>query len=195
MMSPAFFTSVRGHVNDVGGCAPGGYNTIARDLAGRFPCSAGGLRSRGEQVDDSRSDPLQYPHQRRHHRRPQCDGRWLIIGETRLLGVVAKYGSNAVIRSVEYILTTAKTGCARKIEMARRDLSRAQHLDHDLPAAAKCRSRRPSRSGLRSEDRSRGHASQVPGSSTASPPTRYRHLQSLVALCPDIPVNSAISGR
>ena len=44
---PRFFTSVRGHVNDVGGCAPGGYNTIgARDLAGRLPRAAGAVARR-----------------------------------------------------------------------------------------------------------------------------------------------------
>ena len=29
---PRFFNSVRGHVNEVGGCTPGGYNTIAREI-------------------------------------------------------------------------------------------------------------------------------------------------------------------
>jgi N-methylhydantoinase B len=38
--APRFFTSVRGHVNDVGGCAPGGYNTLAREIWQEGPGAA-----------------------------------------------------------------------------------------------------------------------------------------------------------
>ena len=50
---PRFFTSVRGHVNDVGGCAPGGYNTLAREIWQEgFRVPPVKLRDRGELVSD-----------------------------------------------------------------------------------------------------------------------------------------------
>ena len=50
---PVFFTSVRGHVNDVGGCAPGGYNTMAREIWHEgFRVPPVKLQARGERVSD-----------------------------------------------------------------------------------------------------------------------------------------------
>ena len=103
---PRFFTSVRGHVNDVGGCAPGGYNTLAREIWQEgFRVPPIRLRERGEQVDDIWNLVL-------------CNTRTkdditgdlnamvggCLIGKTRLLEIIAKYGSATVIRSVDYIL-------------------------------------------------------------------------------------------
>ena len=58
----------------------------------RISRSPGAAASRGEQVDEFESHPLQHPHEGRHHRRPQRDGRRLHRRGTRLREIVSKYG-------------------------------------------------------------------------------------------------------
>ena len=192
---PRFFTSVRGHVNDVGGCAPGGYNTIAREIWQEgFRVPPVRLRSRGEQVDDIWNLIL-------------CNTRTkdditgdlnamvggCIIGETRLLEVVAKYGANAVLRSVEYILSYSENRLRAEIAKWPDGVYHGRSiLDHDyagggdVPVEATVTVQ-----GSNLKIDLTGTHPQVRGFvNSVATNTISNIYSSLVALCPDIPVNS-----
>ena len=192
---PRFFTSVRGHVNDVGGCAPGGYNTLAREIWQEgFRVPPVRLRSCGEQVDDIWNLIL-------------CNTRTkdditgdlnamvggCIIGESRLLEVVGKYGAEAVLRSVEYILGYSEKRLRAEIATWPDGAYHGRSiLDHDyagggdVPVEATV-----TVSGSNLKIDLAGTHAQVPGFVNSVATNTISNIYSaLVALCPDIPVNS-----
>ena len=192
---PRFFTSVRGHVNDVGGCAPGGYNTLAREIWQEgFRVPPVRLRSRGKQVDDIWNLIL-------------CNTRTkdditgdlnamvggCIVGESRLLEIVTKYGAESVLRSVEYILGYSEKRLRAEISAWPDGVYRGRSiLDHDyagggdVPVEATV-----TVSGSNLKIDLTGTHAQVPGFVNSVATNTISNIYSaLVALCPDIPVNS-----
>ena len=66
-----------------------------------------------------------------------------IIGETRLLEIVSKYGAAAVIRSVDYILDYSENRLRAAIRHGQTECTAAAVSSiMTMPAAATCRSRR-----------------------------------------------------
>lgn len=192
---PRFFTSVRGHVNDVGGCAPGGYNTLAREIWQEgFRVPPVRLRDRGRQIDDIWNVIL-------------CNTRTkdditgdlnamvggCLIGEARLSEIVAKYGSAAVMRSVDYILSYSENRLRAEIGRWPDGVYYGRSiLDHDyagggdVPVEAAV-----TVSGTNLKIDLTGSHPQVAGFVNSVATNTISNIYSaLVALCPDIPVNS-----
>ncbi|MGH2874520.1 MAG: hydantoinase B/oxoprolinase family protein, partial [Solirubrobacteraceae bacterium] len=103
---PALFPCVRGHINDVGGPVPGGYNVRARDVWQEgFRISPLRLVQRGQRVTDLWNTVLA------NTRTPSEVGGDLAamvgacgVGELRLLELAQRYGEEMLERSIAYIL-------------------------------------------------------------------------------------------
>lgn len=190
-----FFTSVRGHVNEVGGCAPGGYNPMAREIwheGFRIPPIR--LHERGELVEDIWNLIL-------------CNTRTkeditgdlsamiggCVIGERRIGDLVDKYGLAIVDSSVDYILNYSESRLRAEIEMWPDGVYRGRSVvDHDFaggepfPIEATVTI---SESNLKID--LTGSGPQVPGFVNSVRTNSISNIYSaLIALCPDIPVNS-----
>jgi N-methylhydantoinase B len=192
---PTFFTSVRGHVNDVGGCAPGGYNTLAREIWHEgFRVPPVKLREGGKPVDDIWNLILSNTRTKDDltgDLNAMVGG--CIIGERRLRELMAKYGGNAVARSVDYVLDYSENRLRAEIEQWPDGVYRGRSvLDHDyagggdVPVEATIT--------VKGSDLTidlAGSHPQVPGFvNSVATNTISNIYSSLVALCPDIPVNS-----
>jgi N-methylhydantoinase B len=192
---PRFFASVRGHVNDVGGCAPGGYNTLAREIWQEgFRVPPVKLRDRGELVSDVWNLIL-------------CNTRTKdditgdlnamvggsVVGEQRLRELLTKYGEAAVVRSVDYILDYSENRLRGEISKWPDGIYRGRSvLDHDfagggdVPVEATV-----TVTGSSLKIDLTGSHPQVAGFvNSVATNTISNIYSSLVALCPDIPVNS-----
>jgi len=192
---PRFFTSVRGHVNDVGGCAPGGYNTLAREIWHEgFRVPPVKLRDRGELVSDVWNLIL-------------CNTRTkdditgdlnamvggCIVGEQRLRELLTKYGVAAVVRSVDYILDYSENRLRSEIAKWPDGIYRGRSiLDHDFAGGGEV----PVEATVTVTGSSlkidlTGSHPQVAGFvNSVATNTISNIYSSLVALCPDIPINS-----
>lgn len=192
---PLFFTSVRGHVNDVGGCAPGGYNTQGREIWHEgFRVPPVKLREKGERVEDIWNLILS-------NTRTQDDITGdlnamvggCIIAARRLEELVRKYGGATVARSVDYILDYSETRLRAEIQSWPDGVYRGRSvLDHDyagggeVPVEATVTIR-----GSNLKIDLTGSHAQVPGFVNSVATNTISNIYStLVALCPDIPVNS-----
>lgn len=192
---PLFFTSVRGHVNDVGGCAPGGYNTIAREIWQEgFRVPPVKLREKGERVEDIWNLILS-------NTRTQDDITGdlnamvggCIIAARRLQELLAKYGPTSVSRSVDYILDYSETRLRAEIQSWPDGVYKGRSvLDHDyagggdVPVEATV-----TISGSNLKIDLTGSHPQVAGFVNSVATNTISNIYStLVALCPDIPVNS-----
>jgi N-methylhydantoinase B len=196
---PRFFTSVRGHVNDVGGCAPGGYNTIAREIWHEgFRIPPVKLRERGELVEDVWNLIL-------------CNTRTkdditgdlnamvggCVIGERRIRELLNKYGMKSIESGVDYILDYSENRLRAEIQKWPDGVYHGRSvLDHDFAAGGEV----PVEvtitiKGSNMKIDLTGSHPQVPGFVNSVRTNTISNIySSLSTLCPDIPVNSAISG-
>jgi N-methylhydantoinase B len=192
---PRFFTSVRGHVNDVGGCAPGGYNTIAREIWHEgFRIPPVKLRERGELVEDVWNLIL-------------CNTRTkdditgdlsamvggCVIGERRIRELLNKYGMKSVESGVDYILDYSENRLRAEILKWPDGVYRGRSvLDHDFAGGGEV----PVEAAVTIKGSNMkidltGSHPQVPGFVNSVRANTISNIySSLIALCPDIPVNS-----
>ncbi len=192
---PRFFTSVRGHVNDVGGCAPGGYNTIARDIWQEgFRVPPVRLRERGELVTDLWNLILS-------NTRTQEDITGdlnamvggCVIGGRRMLALVEKYGAESVDRSVGYVLGYAENRLRAEIAAWPDGEFRGEaYLDHDYAGGGPVKvAVAVTVDGTDVTIDFAGSDPQVPGFVNSVATNTYSNVYTaLVALFPDLPVNS-----
>jgi N-methylhydantoinase B len=192
---PMFFTSVRGHVNDVGGCAPGGYNTVAREIWHEgFRVPPVKLRERGEPVTDIWNLILSNT-----RTKDDISGDLsamvggCVVGERRLRAMVDKYGSDIVARCVDYVLDYSETRLRAEISKWPDGVYRGRSvLDHDYAGGGEV----PVEATVtvKGSDLTidlTGSGPQVAGFvNSVATNTISNIYSSLVALAPDIPVNS-----
>ncbi|WP_198083862.1 hydantoinase B/oxoprolinase family protein [Variovorax sp. E3] len=192
---PMFFTSVRGHVNDVGGCAPGGYNTIAREIWQEgFRVPPVKLRDRGEPVKDILGLILantRVQHEITGDIEAMMGG--CAIGARRIEDVLRKYGPQAVCKSVRYILDYTERMLRAEIQKWPDGTYHATSiLDHDFAGGGEV----PVHATVTVKGDGlivdfTGTAGQVPGFvNSVAANTISNIFATLVSLCPDIPVNS-----
>lgn len=190
-----FFTSVRGHVNDVGGCAPGGYNTLAREIWHEgFRCPPVKLYDRGNLVSDILDLILANT---RQSEAIFGDLNAMIgackIGANRVQEVVKKYGMPLIEKSVDYALNYSESRLRAEIaEWPDGSYAGRSILDHDfaggreIPVEAVV-----TVSGEELTIDLTGSHPQVPGFVNSVAANTISNIYSaVVALCPDIPVNS-----
>jgi len=192
---PAFFTSVRGHVNDVGGCAPGGYNTIARDVWQEgFRVPPVRLTERGRPVKDLWNLILSNT---RTKDDITGDLNAMIggctIGARRMQELAAKYGLALVRRCVAYVFDYSESRLRAEIATwpAGTYVGEA-FLDHDYAGGGpvKVRAAVTVEGGDVRIDMA-GSAPQVAGFVNSVAPNTISNIYStLVSLWPDVPVNS-----
>ena len=192
---PRFFTSVRGHVNDVGGCAPGGYNTLAREIWHEgFRVPPVRLNHRGERVEDIWNLILANTRVREDMAgdlNAMVGG--CIIAARRIEALVRKYGAGVVASSVDYILDYSEARLRAEIERWPDGVYHGRSvLDHDyagggdVPVEATVTIR-----GAALKIDLTGSHPQVAGFVNSVATNTISNIYStLVALCPDIPVNS-----
>ena len=192
---PLFFTSVRGHLNDVGGCAPGGYNTLAREIWHEgFRCPPVKLYVGGQPVRDIFNLIVS------NTRQPEAISGDLkamvgacIVGARRIEEIIAKYGVPLVARSVDYVLDYSEARLRAEIAAWPDGTYRGESiLDHDFAGGPEV----PVRAAVTIEgdgitiDLAGSHP-QVSGfCNSVRANTISNVYSSLVAICPDIPVNS-----
>jgi N-methylhydantoinase B len=192
---PVFFTSVRGHVNDVGGCAPGGYNTIAREIWQEgFRVPPVKLRDRGELVEDIWNLIVSNTRTKDDiagDLNAMVGG--CVIAARRLEELVSKYGADTVTRSVEYVLDYSENRLRAEISKWPDGTYHGESiLDHDYAGGGEV----PVKAAVTITDSDlhidlSGSHPQVPGFvNSVATNTISNIYSSLVALCPDIPVNS-----
>lgn len=192
---PRFFTSVRGHINEVGGCAPGGYNTRAREIWHEgFRVPPVKLRDKGIFVDDIWNLILS------NTRLPEEISGDLnamvgacIVGESRINELFAKYGAEAVIKSVDYILGYSESRLRAEISKWPDGIYHGRSvLDHDFANGGEV----PIEAAVTVDGDDliidlTGSRHQVVGFvNSVATNTISNIYSSIVALCPDIPVNS-----
>lgn len=190
-----FFPCVRGHVNDVGGPVPGGYNVNAREVwqeGFRIPPTR--IVDRGSQVTDLWETILA-------NTRLPADVRGDLlamvgacaVGERRVRQLAEKYGPEALRRSVDYIVNYSETRLRAEIRGWNDGVYRhREYLDHDFAGNRDI----PIQITLTVEGD--GVSVDFGGSSpqTAgfvnSPRgnTLSQVFTAITALCPDIPINS-----
>ncbi|MBL8661568.1 MAG: hydantoinase B/oxoprolinase family protein [Candidatus Odyssella sp.] len=192
---PMFFTSVRGHVNDVGGCAPGGYNTIAREIWHEgFRVPPVKLRERGVPVADIWNLILSNT-----RTKDDISGDLsamvggCVVGERRLRALVEKYGSGTVARCVDYVLDYSETRLRAEISQWPDGVYRGRSvLDHDYAGGGEV----PVEATVTVKgsdltiDLTGSHPQVAGFVNSVATNTISNIYSSLVALAPDIPVNS-----
>ncbi|MFO0986372.1 MAG: hydantoinase B/oxoprolinase family protein [Alphaproteobacteria bacterium] len=192
---PMFFTSVRGHVNDVGGCAPGGYNTIAREIWQEgFRVPPVKLRERGKPVDDIWNLILSNT-----RTKDDISGDLnamvggCVVGERRLLALVDKYGAETVGRCVDYVLDYSESRLRAEIAKWPDGVYRGRSvLDHDYAGGGEV----PVEATVTvagsdlTIDLTGSHPQVAGFVNSVATNTISNIYSSLVALAPDIPVNS-----
>lgn len=192
---PMFFTSVRGHVNDVGGCAPGGYNTIAREIWHEgFRVPPVKLRERGEPVGDIWNLILSNTRTKEDisgDLSAMVGG--CVVGERRLRALVAKYGADTVGRCVDYVLDYSENRLRAEISKWPDGVYRGRSvLDHDFAGGGEV----PIEATVTVNgsnltiDLTGSHAQVAGFVNSVATNTISNIYSSLVALAPDIPVNS-----
>jgi N-methylhydantoinase B len=192
---PRFFTSVRGHLNEVGGCAPGGYNTSAREIWHEgFRIPPVRLRQGGKVVEDIWNLILantRTPDDISGDLNAMVGG--CIVGENRLRDLFARYGADAVIRSVDYILDYSENRLRAEIaKWPDGSWHGRSVLDHDYAGGGEV----PVEATVTIDGSNlkidlTGSAPQVKGFvNSVATNTISNIYSSLVALCPDIPINS-----
>ena len=192
---PRFFTSLRGHVNDVGGCAPGGYNTLAREIWHEgFRCPPVKLEERGERVADVWNLILSNTRQPDeisgdlHAMAGACT-----IGARRVEELVAKYGLAATTRSVAWVLSYSEQRLRSEISKWPDGVYRGSAmLDHDFAGKRDIGvEAKVTVKGDSLEIDLEGSAPQGGGFvNSVAANTISNIYSSIVSLCPDIPVNS-----
>jgi len=192
---PRFFTSVRGHVNDVGGCAPGGYNTIARDIWQEgFRVPPVRLRERGELVEDLWNLILSNTRTKDDitgDLNAMVGG--CVIGARRMLALVDKYGADLVNRSVDYVLGYAENRLRAEIAKWPDGTYHGEaYLDHDYAGGGPVKvTTSVTVAGSDVVIDFAGTDPQVRGFVNSVATNTYSNVYtSLVALFPDLPVNS-----
>ena len=192
---PRFFTSVRGHVNDVGGGIPGGYNTLAREIWNEgFRCPPIRLFDRGEQVKDMWNLILT------NTRQPDRIGGDLqamigacVVGARRVDEINDKYGPAMIEKSVAYALDYSEARLRAEIAAWPDGTYRGESiLDHDFAGGPEV----PVRAAVtvKGEDliidfaHTHGQVSGFVNSVAAN--TISNIYCSVVSVCPNIPVNS-----
>jgi N-methylhydantoinase B len=191
---PLFFSSVRGHMPDAGGPAPGG-NINARDIWQEgFRFSPLKLYEKGELRDDVWQWIL------RNNRLPEnldADLDAMIggcrVGERRIREVCAKYGLDQVRESVRWILDYSETQFRKQIRAWPDGRYEAESLlDTDFAGAYDIRVKVAITIAgdeievdfAGSSEQSQGVVNSVPANTLAFVYTAFS------ALCPDIPINS-----
>jgi N-methylhydantoinase B len=192
---PLFFTSVRGHVNDVGGCAPGGYNTLAREIWHEgFRVPPVKLREKGEVVQDIWNLILSNTRTKDDitgDLNAMVGG--CIIAARRLEDLVRKYGGAVVARSVDYILDYSETRLRAEIESWPDGVYRGKSvLDHDSAGGGEVpvHATVTIRGSSLKIDLSGSHPQVAGFVNSVATNTISNIYSTLVSLCPDIPVNS-----
>jgi N-methylhydantoinase B len=192
---PRFFTSLRGHVNDVGGCAPGGYNTLAREIWHEgFRCPPVKLEERGERVSDIWNLILSNTRQPDeisgdlHAMAGACT-----VGARRVAELVAKYGLAAVTRSVAWVLSYSEQRLRAEIRKWPDGVyTGTATLDHDFAGKRDIVVKaKVTVEGDGLEIDLEGSSPQGGGFvNSVAANTISNVYSSIVSLCPDIPVNS-----
>lgn len=192
---PRFFTSLRGHVNDVGGCAPGGYNTLAREIWHEgFRCPPVKLEERGDRVPDVWNLILANTRQPEeisgdlHAMAGACT-----VGARRVAELVAKYGVAAVTRSVAWVLSYSEQRLRAEIRNWPDGVyTGAATLDHDFAGKRDIVVKaKVTVAGDGLEIDLEGSSPQGGGFvNSVAANTISNVYSSIVSLCPDIPVNS-----
>ncbi len=192
---PMFFTSVRGHVNDVGGCAPGGYNTLAREIWHEgFRVPPVKLRARGEPVEDIWNLILSNTRTKEDisgDLSAMVGG--CVVGERRLRALVDKYGAGTVARCVDYVLDYSENRLRGEIAKWPDGVYRGRSvLDHDFAGGGEV----PVEATVTVKgsdltiDLTGSHPQVAGFVNSVATNTISNIYSSLVALAPDIPVNS-----
>lgn len=192
---PRLIASVRGHVNDVGGCAPGAYNTIAREIWHEgFRVPPVRLKQGGKTVKDLMNLVLANT---RVEREISGDLNAMMggcaIAAQRITELVTKYGTEAVCKSVDYILEYSEKRLRAEIAKWPDGVySATSILDHDYAGGGEVVVK--ATVTVEGEDLivdMTGSAPQVGGFVNSVASNTYSNIfASLVSLCPDIPVNS-----
>lgn len=192
---PRFFTSLRGHVNDVGGCAPGGYNTLAREIWHEgFRCPPVKLEERGVPVKDIWNLILANTRQANeisgdlHAMAGACT-----VGARRVEEIVRKYGLPAIERSVAWVLDYSEARLRAEIRSwSDGAYTGSAVLDHDFAGGRDLVVKAQvtvAGDGL-TIDLS-GSAPQGGGFVNSVAANTISNVYSaIVSICPDIPVNS-----
>lgn len=192
---PLFFTSLRGHVNDVGGCAPGGYNTLAREIWHEgFRCPPVKLEERGKRVDDIWNLILSNTRQG-----VEISGDLLAmagactVGARRVEEIVGKYGVPAIVKSVDWVLNYSEQRLRAEMrKWPQGTYTGTAKLDHDFAGKRDIEVKAAvtvNDAGL-TIDLS-GSAPQGGGFvNSVAANTISNIYSSIVSLAPDIPVNS-----
>jgi N-methylhydantoinase B len=192
---PRFFASLRGHVNDVGGCAPGGYNTLAREIWHEgFRCPPVKLEERGRRVEDVWSLILANTRQPDeisgdlHAMAGACT-----VGGRRVEDLVAKYGLEAVTKSVAWVLSYSEQRLRAEIrKWPRGSYEGTATLDHDFAGKRDIvvRARVTVGDGSLEIDLAGSDPQGGGFVNSVAANTISNIYSSIVSLCPDIPVNS-----
>jgi N-methylhydantoinase B len=192
---PLFFASVRGHLNDVGGCAPGGYNTEAREIWHEgFRCSPVKIYEDGKPVKDIFNLIVSNTRQKEALSGDlQAMVGASIVGARRVEEIIAKYGVESVSRSVDYALDYSEARLRAEIGSWPDGIYHGESiLDHDFANGGPV----PVRATVEVKGDSliidlNGSHGQVPGFCNSVYANTISNIySSLVAICPDIPVNS-----
>jgi N-methylhydantoinase B len=192
---PMFFTSVRGHVNDVGGCAPGGYNTVAREIWHEgFRVPPVKLRDRGEPVADIWNLILSNT-----RTKDDISGDLsamvggCVVGERRLRALVRKYGADTVTRCVDYVLDYSENRLRAEITKWPDGVYRGRSvLDHDFAGGGEVpvEATVTVKGSTLTIDLTGSHPQVAGFVNSVATNTISNIYSALVALAPDIPVNS-----
>ncbi|MBI4277673.1 MAG: hydantoinase B/oxoprolinase family protein [Armatimonadetes bacterium] len=192
---PAFFPCVRGHINDVGGPVPGGYNVNAREVWQEgFRISPVRIVDQGTPVRDLWEVILantRVPHEVRgdlHAMVGACT-----VGHRRIEELIRKYGAEAVEASVEYILRYSEVQLRARIhQWPDGTYHHVEYVDHDyaghrdvpihVTVAIHGDSLTVDFTGSSGEVE--GFINSPPGNSAS------QVFTAITAMCPDIPVNS-----
>ena len=192
---PRYFTSVRGHVNDVGGCSPGGYNTIAREIWQEgFRVPPVRLHERGVLVEDLWNLILSNTRTKDDitgDLNAMVGG--CVIGARRMLALVEKYGAELVNRSVDYVLDYAENRLRAEIAKWPDGTYHGEALlDHDFAGGGPVKvTTSVTVTGSDVVIDFAGSDPQVPGFVNSVATNTYSNIYTaLVALFPDLPVNS-----
>lgn len=192
---PRFFASLRGHVNDVGGCAPGGYNTLAREIWHEgFRVPPVKLEERGERVADIWNLILSNTRQPDeisgdlHAMAGACT-----VGARRVEELAAKYGLGAVTQSVAWVLSYSEQRLRAEIRTwPDGEYTGSATLDHDFAG------KRDLQVNAKVTVKDGGLVIDLAGSApqgggfvnSVAANTISNVYSAIVSLCPDIPVNS-----
>ncbi|HEV7771898.1 MAG TPA: hydantoinase B/oxoprolinase family protein [Conexibacter sp.] len=190
-----FLPCVRGHVNDVGGPVPGNYNVNARDVWQEgFRIPPVRIVSRGEPVADLWETILantRLPAEVRGDLMAMVGA--CQVGERRVRELTRKYGVEMLRRSVDYIVDYSETRLRAAIaSWPDGTYEHTEYVDHDfagnqdIPVHVKL-----AVAGDEMTVDFAGTSPQVPGFINSPTGNTKSHVfTALIALCPDIPINS-----